>query len=58
MTASIPAATARAAITFPHAALVFRVRRDVGGRDGQRTTKAIAHCITSQTPGQARCGCE
>jgi len=41
------------AITFPYAAQVFRIRRDVGGLDGQRTTKEIAHCITSLTPEQA-----
>src|ERR1035437_5875861 len=40
-------------ISFPHAAQVFRIRRDVGGLDGQRATKEIAHCITSLTPEQA-----
>jgi hypothetical protein len=29
------------------------VRRDVGGLDGQRTTKEMAHCIASLTPEQA-----
>lgn len=46
--------TGESAISFPHAAQVFRVRRDVGGLDGQRATKEIAHCITSLTPAQAR----
>lgn len=45
--------TGESAITFPYAAQVFRIRRDVGGLDGQRTTKEIAHCITSLTPEQA-----
>ena len=51
--------TTRVAITisdgidFPHAAQVFRVRRDVGGLDGQRTRKEIAYAITSLTPNQA-----
>lgn len=40
-------------IDFPHAAQVFRVRRDTGGLDGQRTSKEIAYCITSLTAGQA-----
>jgi DDE_Tnp_1-associated/Transposase DDE domain len=35
--------TAKCAISFPHAAQVFRVRRDVGGLDGQRTRKEIAY---------------
>ena len=45
--------TAESAIGFPHGAQVFRVRRDVGGLDGQRATKEIAHCITSLTAEQA-----
>jgi hypothetical protein len=45
--------TGESAITFPYAAQGFRIRRDVGGLDGQRTTKEIAHCITSLTPEQA-----
>ena len=45
--------TAGSAISFPHGAQVFRVRRDVGGLDDQRTTKEIAHCITSLTAEQA-----
>lgn len=45
--------TAESAISFPHAAQVFRIRRDVGGLDGQRATKEIAHCITSLTAAQA-----
>jgi hypothetical protein len=45
--------TSESGITFPYAAQVFRIRRDVGGLDGQRTTKEIVHCITSLTPEQA-----
>lgn len=45
--------TAKCAISFPHAAQVFRVRRDVGGLDGQRTRKEIAYCITSLDAEQA-----
>jgi predicted transposase YbfD/YdcC len=45
--------TAESAISFPQGAQVFRVRRDVGGLDGQRATKEIAHCITSLTAEQA-----
>lgn len=42
-------------IDFPHAAQVFRIRRDVGGLDGQRTHKEVAHCITSlPTPAGAK----
>ena len=52
-TTRVAPVTGESAITFPHAAQVFRVRRDVGGLDGQRTTKEIAHCITSLTPEQA-----
>jgi predicted transposase YbfD/YdcC len=51
-TTRVAPVTGEAAITFPYAAQVFRVRRDVGGLDGQRTTKEIA-CITSLTPEQA-----
>ena len=40
-------------ISFPYAAQVFRVRRDVGGLDGQRTRKEIAYCITSLDAEQA-----
>lgn len=40
-------------IDFPAAAQVFRVRRDVGGLDGQRHTKEIAYCITSLTADRA-----
>jgi predicted transposase YbfD/YdcC len=39
--------------TPEHAAQIFRVRRDVGGLDGQRTRKEIAYCITSLTADQA-----
>ena len=53
-TTRVAPAGGEAAITFPYAAQVFRIRRDVGGLDGQRTTKEIAHCITSLTPEQAR----
>jgi len=52
-TTRVAPAGGESAITFPYAAQVFRVRRDVGGLDGQRTTKEIAHCITSLTPDQA-----
>ena len=45
--------TADAPIDFPHAAQVFRVIRYVGGLDGQRRTKEVAHCITSLTPDNA-----
>jgi predicted transposase YbfD/YdcC len=40
-------------IDFPHATQVFRVRRDTGGLDGQRTRKEIAFCITSLPAAQA-----
>ena len=40
-------------IDFPHAAQVFRIRRDTGGLDGQRTRKEIAYCITSLDAEQA-----
>lgn len=52
-TTRVAPVTDKSAITFPYAAQVFRIRRDVGGLDGQRTTKEIAHCITSLTPEQA-----
>ena len=52
-TTRVASVTGESAITFPYAAQVFRIRRDVGGLDGQRTTKEIAHCITSLTPEQA-----
>jgi predicted transposase YbfD/YdcC len=45
--------TAEVAIDFPHAAQVFRVIRYVGGLDGQRRSKEIAHCVTSLTPDNA-----
>ncbi len=45
--------TTESGITFPHAAQVFRIRRDTGGLDGQRTRKEIAYCITSLTAEQA-----
>lgn len=40
-------------IDFPHAAQVFRVIRYVGGLDGQRRTKEVAHCVTSRSPDHA-----
>lgn len=40
-------------IDFPHAAQVFRIRRDTGGLDGQRIRKETAYCITSLAPAQA-----
>ena len=43
------AVTDEMAIDFPHAAQIFRVIRYVGGLDGQRRTKEVAHCITSLT---------
>jgi predicted transposase YbfD/YdcC len=52
-TTRVAPVTGESAITFPYAAQVFRIRRDVGGLDGQRTTKEIVHCITSLTPEQA-----
>jgi predicted transposase YbfD/YdcC len=45
--------TAGQRIDFPHAAQAFRVRRDTGGLDGQRTRKEIAYCITSLSAEQA-----
>lgn len=52
-TTRVAPVTAESAISFPHTAQVFRVRRDTGGLDGQRTGKEIAHCITSLTAEQA-----
>lgn len=49
-TTRVKALTGHEGIDFPHAAQVFRVRRDTGGLDGQRTRKEIAYCITS-APG-------
>ncbi len=40
-------------INFPHAAQIFRVIRYVGGLDGQRRSKEVAHCVTSLTPDNA-----
>lgn len=40
-------------IDFPHAAQVFRIRRDTGGLDGQRIRTETAYCITSLAPAQA-----
>lgn len=45
--------TTTAPIDFPHAAQVFRVIRYVGGLDGQRHSKEVAHCVTSLTPSKA-----
>lgn len=45
--------TAATQINFPHAAQVFRVIRYVGGLDGQRRSKEVAHCVTSLTPANA-----
>jgi predicted transposase YbfD/YdcC len=47
------AVTTNMSIDFPHAAQVFRVIRYVGGLDGQRRTKEVAHCISSLTPDKA-----
>jgi predicted transposase YbfD/YdcC len=52
-TTRVAPVTGESAIAFPYAAQVFQKRRDVGGLDGQRTTKEIAQCITSLTPAQA-----
>jgi len=52
-TTRVAPVTDESGIDFPHAAQVFRVRRDVGGLDGQRTRKEIAYCITSLTADQA-----
>lgn len=38
---------------FPGARQVFRLRRDIGGLDGQRTSKQIIHGIVSLTAEQA-----
>ena len=40
-------------IDFPHAAQIFRLRRDRGGLDGQRTSKEIVYGITSLPAGLA-----
>jgi hypothetical protein len=40
-------------VDFPHAAQVFRLRRDRGGLDGVRTSKEIVYGITSLTPERA-----
>ncbi|MCA1675385.1 MAG: ISAs1 family transposase [Actinobacteria bacterium] len=47
------AVTAQVPIDFPHAAQVFRVIRYVGGLDGQRRSKEVAHCVTSLTSNNA-----
>jgi len=52
-TTRIAPVTAESTIGLPHAAQVLRVRRDVGGLDGQRARKEIAYCITSLTADQA-----
>jgi predicted transposase YbfD/YdcC len=52
-TTRVAPVTAESGITFPHASQVFRIRRDTGGLDGQRTRKEIAYCITSLDPEQA-----
>ncbi len=52
-TTRVAPVTSDSAITFPHAAQVFRVRRDVGGLGGQRVRKEVAHCITSLNAEQA-----
>ena len=46
--------TADAPIDFPHAAQVFRVIRYVGGLDGQRRTKEVAHSRHQPHPRQRR----
>jgi predicted transposase YbfD/YdcC len=46
-TCRVAPVTEESGINFPYAAQVFRIRRDVGGLDGQRTRKEIAYCITS-----------
>lgn len=46
-TCRVQSVTGDDGIDFPHAAQVFRIRRDTGGLDGQRTRKEIAYCITS-----------
>lgn len=71
-TTRVAPVTAESGITFPYAAQVLRIRRDVGGLDGQRTHKEVAHCITSMpargpapnsspntsaTTGASRIGC-
>jgi len=52
-TCRVQAVTGDDGIDFPHAAQVFRIRRDTGGLDGQRTRKEIAYCITSLDAEQA-----
>jgi predicted transposase YbfD/YdcC len=42
-----------AGIDFPHAAQVFRLRRDRGGLDGVRTSKEIVYGITSLVPNRS-----
>jgi hypothetical protein len=45
--------TTQMLLDFPHAAQIFRVTRYVGGLDGQRRSKEIAHCVTSLNPDKA-----
>ena len=52
-TTRVAPVTTESGINFPHAAQVFRIRRDTGGLDGQRVRKEVAHCITSLTAEQA-----
>jgi predicted transposase YbfD/YdcC len=52
-TTRVAAVSAESGIDFPHAAQAFRVRRDTGGLDGQRTRKEVAYCITSLTTERA-----
>jgi len=52
-TTRVKALTGDEGIDFPHAAQVFRVRRDTGDLGGQRTRKEIAYCITSMAGDQA-----
>lgn len=40
-------------IDFPHAAQVFRLRRDRGGLDGARTSKEVIYGITGLVPDRA-----
>jgi DDE_Tnp_1-associated len=42
-----------AGVDFPHAAQVFRLRRDRRGLDGVRTSREIVYGITSRTPDRA-----
>jgi predicted transposase YbfD/YdcC len=46
-------AAAATAIEFPHAAQIFRLRRDRGGLDAVRRSKEIVYGITSLTPERA-----